>query len=392
MIQDAALTADLLVNGTALATILMAVVAMRRGASLAPAGRRLRALYLVLAILLALRAFYWMSRSGWLAIPVTMAACWLPLFALRLIEDLLRRHASAALKWLALGGAMLFSVAAIVTGAFIPKPLLTALALFQVIMLIGLVWFVARTRKAGLSPAETGLADTFALALLLAIPFALSDFRDILPGLPVRMGSIGVLIFAVATSRLLSGFGAPRLFLADVAAMFLCGLLVVGGEALLNLSLASGDLIRLFALTVAGVAAMLVFQRLREARAVARLRPSIIGAVARLPETSDIDALVGCHPVTASGRIVAGSGLALYDADAITALTGHRVITAETVLDPGPGSAASNLLSENEATHLVLLSRDPPQFLAVASGQIGRSGSIDVELDMLSRLAQGTRR
>jgi hypothetical protein len=322
-----------------------------------------------------------------LVVPVTVAAAWLPFLALRLVEELLRRHASWWLKRFALVGALGFSVAAVVTGAFFPRTLLVALAVFQAAMLLWLGLFLLRERR-GLAPAEARLANVFALALLVGLPFAVSDFRAAFPDIPVRMGGVGLVLFLVATSRLVAGLGAPRLLVMDLASVAACGAVVTGGAALLT-SLGETDLWRLFAVTMAAAGAMLGVQRLREARLMERLRPSILPALARLPDGVDEEALVAAHPLTASGALV---DLSLYDAPAVAGLAQHRVVTAFTPLGSSAEGAARNLLDEHAATHLVRLSREPPRFLALASGQIGGGSAMDVELDILSRLAEGAGR
>lgn len=383
--------ADLLVNGVALVAVAAAAAALSGRRKAGAVERRLRALYLGLAFLLAVRMLYWTAPGSLLAVPVAVAASWMPLLILRLVEELLRRHAPARLKAAALGGAIAFTVAALATGALFPKTLTTALAAFQVALLLWTLGFILRGRRLGLAEAETRLVDTFAIALLLALPFAVTDFRDAFPWLPVRMGGVGVLIFALATSRLVGGGGSPRLLVADLAGLFLCAAAIGLGAALLLPELGDTYLWRLAALGLAAPAAMLVVQRLREARLAERLQPSLLSSLARVPDDPGRDVLLASHPLIASGTPLDGGNLELYDDQTIEALAAHRVVTGATPLDELAAGAARNLLDEYAATHLVRLSRDPPHFLALAAGQMGGAGPRDLELDMLSRLADRAR-
>lgn len=386
--MNAALAADLIVNGLALAALLAAIVAMGGGRASGSVEKRLRALYAAIALLLALRSWAWAAPDPLLAIPVLAAAAWAPLLALRLVEQLVRRHAPRALKWLALGGAIGFTVAAMLAGGFWPYALLGALALFQIVTL-GWAGMLLHNRRPGeLSPAEERIADTLVLAFVLAIPLAASDFRAILPDLPARMGGLGVLIFLVATSRLASGLAAPRLLLADLIGLLLFAGLLTAGAYLFVPDLASYDLIRLGILAFAAAATALILFRIGEARLVDRMRPSLLTAFARLPDRAGEDALIGAHPLLSSGRLIDGEALGLYDQAAIAAIARRRVVTATSSLDEEAGAAARNLLDSAAATHLVRLSQYPPRFLAVAGGELGGAGTLAAELDMLSRLAE----
>lgn len=378
-----ALAADLLINGIALAAVLFAILSLWR--SVHPVGRRLRRLLVGVALLLVLRIVNWAAPSLLLAIPVTMVAAWLPLLALRVAEELVRRHAPPALKWSALIGAIAFSVGALLAGAFFPAGLMAALAGFQAAMLLWIAWFLVRARA--LSPGERRMAATFGLVLLLAIPFAVSDFRGSLPGLPVRMGGIGILLFVLTTARLLAGTGSPRCLLGDLAGLLAGGVLVAVGGSLMIETADAADLWRIGALTAAVLAATQSVRRLRETGRAARGQLSVLGSLPALPDGADAEAMIGASPLAASGSLIERDALALYDAPTIAALAEHRVVTAATVLAPEPAQAAANLMAEHAATHLVRLGRAPPRFLALNGGQLGGSGALDVELDALSRLA-----
>lgn len=391
MSGGADLIADLLTNGVALAALLIAVVALRRGRSAPPVERRLRRLLIGLAGLLALRMVNWVAPQPLLAIPVTVIASWLPLLALRLVEELLRRHAPPMLKRAALAGAIGLSAAALLTGAFFPRALMTALAIFQAALLLWTVLFLARERAHELAVAETRLADTFGFALLLAIPFALSDFRGTLPGLPVRMGGLGALVFVLATSRIASGTGAPRLLLFDLLGILLCGGGVAAAAWLLLPAVAPSALWQLFAIAAAAAAALLIVQRQDDVRRAERRRPSIIAALAALPDDAAPDALIAAHPLTASGTLIGPAALDLYDHHAVAGLAEQRVVGPATPATGAAEAAARNLLAEHAASHLVRLSRNPPQFLALNAGQIGGTAMLDLQLDMLARLADRER-
>ena len=389
--MNGALAADLIVNGLALAALIAAILAMRGGHAPGSVERRLRALYIALALLLALRSWAWAAPHPLIVIPVLAVAAWLPLLALRLVEHLVRRHAPRRLKWLALAGAIGFTAAAILIGGLWPLALLAGLALFQIVTL-GWAGMLLHNRRPGeLAAAEERTADTLVLAFMLAIPLAASDFRAILPDLPVRMGGLGVLIFLVAASRLPSGFAAPRLLLADLFGLLLFAALMAGGADLFVADLAPNDVVRLAVLAFAAAATTLIMFRIGEARLVARTRPSLLTAFAQLPGRAGEDALLGAHPLLATGTLIDSETLGLYDQAAVAAIARRRVVTASSHMDEEAGAAARNMLDSAAATHLVRLSQYPPRFLAVTAGELGGAGTLAAELDMLSRLAEASR-
>jgi len=389
---SAALAADLIVNGLALASLLAAILAMRGGQAPGSVERRLRALYVAIALLLALRTLAWTAPNPWVAIPVLAVAAWVPLLALRLVEQLVRRHAPRRLKMLALGGAIGFTIAALLIGGFWPAYLFGGLALFQIVTL-GWTGMLLHARRPGeMAAGEARVADTLTLAFMFAIPLAASDFRALLPELPVRMGGLGILIFLVAASRLASGLAAPRLLLADLFGLTLFAALLTAGAELLLPALESDDLVRLFALAFAAAATTLVVLRIGEARLVARMRPSLLTAFAQLPDRAGEEVLLGAHPLLATGKLVEGETLTLYDQAAIAAIARRRVVSAGSNMDEETGAAARDLLDSAAATHLVRLSQYPPRFLAVAAGELTGAGTLAAELDMLSRLVEGVRK
>ena len=255
--------------------------------------------------------------------------------------------------------------------------------------------------RAALSQADDGrLSETLhadlllngvALVAVLASAVALGRLRAAGP-VERRLRALYLgLAFLLAVRMLHWAEPRPLFAVGDLAGLFLCAAAIGLGAALLLPELARDDLWRLAALGLAAPAAMLVVQRLREARLAERLQPSLLTSLCRLPDNPDRDALIAADPLTASGTPLEGGALALYDPGAIDALAAHRVVTQATPLEAEAAGAARNLLDEHAATHLVRLTRDPPRFIAVAAGQIGGAGPRDIELEILSRLAERAR-
>ncbi len=380
---------DLLITATALAATLIAILSVWPARRSSPVAARLIALYLGLALLLAARLAAWSGgeAAGFAAIPLMLVASWLPLLALRLAEQVVRRHAPAWIKWLALAGAAGFSLTALIAGTFWGLAVMAALALFQALMVLLIVHLLWRGQAGDLAPAEGRAAGILAVALLLSIPLFVTDFH-ILADVPVRGGAFAILLLVLATSRLAGGTASVALLLLDALAVLAVGMLVGAAVWLIWSGASWPAIVQAGAAGAAAGAFALILQRRSEARLLARAQPSLIAALADLPDDVTGEALLAAHPLLASGRILEGGTLASYPEPLIAALAGNRVITGAQAGEPG--AAARDLLDAHAATHLVRLSARPPRFLAVSAGALG-ADTLTAELDVLARLLDGGR-
>ncbi len=366
---------DLIVNALALIAALMALPPLhqaRRGSAVAA---RLFALHVGLVLLLAARLLAW-SGSGFAAVPLMVAASWLPLLALRVAEQLVRRHAAAWAKWLVLGGAIGFTIVSVLAGAYWSQGVLVGLAAFQAAAILCAVWLIFGSRG-DISPAEAKLARIFAVALLIALPLSATDFQAF-TNLPVRGGAFAVLLLVLATSRFIGGTASWILLLVDLAVLLAAGAVLAGGAAVIWPGTTATQLVQLAAIGIATTALALIVQRRGEARLVSRARPSLVRALAALPDAPGMDTVLSAHPLLAAGRLVESDTLAAYPPALVDAMAAARVLTRE------DGDAAGDLLDAHAATHLVRLARTPPRFLAISAGGLG-GDTLTAELDMVAR-------
>jgi hypothetical protein len=364
---------------------LLAVLAARhRVAAIAarsPVAARLRAVYTLLAALLALRLL-----AGWwtATLPIMtlmLVAAWLPMATLRLIEELGRRHAPRPIKLFALGGALALSVLAVTLGLVWSAAAAWLLALYELGMLAAMVALLARGRG-GLGAGERQTADTFLLALLLAIPLAATDFEALLRETPIRGGAFAALLLVLATARLAAGGGSPWRLLADL------GLAAgAGGAGLVIAHAAQPDLPGAAAfLIAAGTTALACLLLVVGRSRLGTEATGLIAALARAP-AGDADALIAAHPMLASGRMLGVAELAIYPVASVERLLAFPVVSASTG-DAEARDAARELLDTYAATHLVRLSRTPPRLLAIGAGSLAAPG-LDDELALAARLIEG---
>lgn len=371
---------DSLVTAIALAALAFAWRAAAQAAPRSPVAARLRSLYALTGVLLALRLAVVVTGSLPLIVALMIAAAWLPLAGLRLAEQLCRRHAARVVKLLGLGGGIVFTVLALTLGVAWSEGAVVALAAYQSIMLALTILMLARERQ-DLRAAERRTLDTFLLALLLTIPLALTDFRDIFPDLPVRGGAVAVLVIVLGSSRLVDDRGSPAGLLADLAVMAGAAALMALAGRIAVTGLDPTATVQLGAGGFAVAALLLLIERTsgRGERGA--------GLIAALARTSGEGqgAILSAHPLLEDGQLIDGEVLAAYPPASIDRLVAHRVIDAD--LDDEAGDAGRDLLQAAQATHLIRVSRTPPRLLAIAAG--GLAGpEFDDEIAVAARLIE----
>jgi hypothetical protein len=351
-------------TAVALVAVLVARYGIAPAADRSPVAARLRTLYTLIGMLLVLRLV-----NGWLDFAVVtgalmLTAAWLPLAALLLVEQLRRQHAPRFVKLGTLGGAVFFTAVALSVGIVWPRIAIMGLAAFQAIVTLGMAGLLLMSRN-NLNRVERRTSDTFLLAWLLVVPLFLTDFPVLLPHTPVRGGVFAGLILVLATSGLIRGDGSPARLLADTATCLAgAGLAMIGAVLL---AAEQPDLPTFVATGAVGfmVACLaLLIERFAGIRSDSR---RLIGAIARAPLSEGVDGLLRSHPLLSSGRLVDADMLADYPVGVVRTLARYHVIS-DNMGDTAACEAARDLLDATAATHLLRLSAEPPQFLAVSAG------------------------
>lgn len=369
-------TPDLIITALALVATAIALLPLGEARHESAVAMRMFWLLLGLLALLAARLLAW-SGNAVAAVPLLLVASWLPLLALRVAEQIVRRHAAFSVKWLMLGGGMLFTAVTLIVGALWSGMLTVALAAFQAAAIMCAVVHILRADD--ISPGETQLGRVFAAALVLAIPLAASDFQSIAQ-LPVRGGAFAVLLLVLAMSRSVAGAASPYSLAIDLVVLSGAGAVIAGSAAIILTGETVAQIWQIGAIGAATAAVALIVQRRGEARLVMRARPSLARALAALPERPDLATLLSAHPLLASGRMVEANMLAAYPPAEVDALLARRVVTRSC------GDASRDLLDATAATHLLRLSNSPPRLLAVSAGTLA-GDDIASELDLVARVA-----
>ncbi|MGE8106630.1 hypothetical protein ACQKP1_23360 [Allorhizobium sp. NPDC080224] len=335
----------------------------------------------LIVLLLALRLAGLWQPTPMLVIAKMVVAAWLPLVTLRLAEELVRRHAPRMVKLLALGGAVIFSILAVVFGRVWTGPAVIALALFQAVVVMAILVHLYQQRGS-VSLSERRAVDMLALAFALALPLLATDFAWAFPNLPFRGGPFAALVFVLACSLLAGVTSRPLRLLSDV-------LKLAGAGALVGLAmhLAGGPetVVSQLAAT-AGASAALVLLAERFAGSPSR-GEGLLSAIARA--APDQAATLSSHPLLANAVMVTADALSDLPEDLLIGLAARPVWT--TTRDPENDTlsgAARELLARYGASHLLRLPQTPtPRFLAISGGALDED-RLTRELTIVARLLE----
>jgi hypothetical protein len=195
-----------------------------------------RFLLLVLATLLSVRGFDWLSGEEALGRLTFAVAVWLPLAITLFVERVLRQHSPLWVKLLSLATPIVFFPASVLVSTSRYRLWLTGFAVCFVALVLVNGAILLMRRRSTLSAGENRLAATLVLLALISAPLVASDFRTTLGVPAVRLGAIAALLFtysmATAAVRSMSALvvGARYLLLL-VFAVALSGLLALADNA-----------------------------------------------------------------------------------------------------------------------------------------------------------------
>jgi hypothetical protein len=385
--------ADSIVNLCGAIGVAIAMHTLYRRDRKSPLTRRLLVALGIIASLFLIRGVAWWSGSELLDNGSMIPAALIPLGALLVTEGILRRHAPRPAKIVILTGGIVLGLA----GALGPERLATPYAVLLVLFQLGgfaiCAWLLATRDRAALMASENRSIGRLAVGAVLVLPFIVTDFRVLMPDIPVRLGALGALL--VVTAILIAERGAETQRQA-----LLMTLLRLSGSALLGMAAAfvapdvgAEQIMRFCAIAIAGVLTIgLAVDALRthfEAQV-----PGVLNSVAASPARTR-DALIAelaRHPIFESARRYRENELQAYD----PALLRHFLSDVRVLRRPDApwGRALSDpavervmsLLAANHATHLIVLSHDPIDVIALAVPVISADPATETALALVRRL------
>lgn len=385
--------ADSIVNLCGAIGLSVAMLTLHRRDPKGPLTRRLLIALGIIASLFLVRGTAWWSGNEFLNNLSAIPAALIPLGALIVTEGILRRHAPRAAKIAVLTGGIVIGLAGAAGFEPLVTPAAVLLALFQLAGFAICAWLLAARDPATLMAAENRSIARLAVGAVLVIPFILTDFRVLIPDIPVRLGALGALL--VVTAILIAERGAETQRQA-----LLLTLLRLASSALLGVAAAfvapdvdAAQVMRFCAIAIAGVLTIGLMVDALRAHFEAQV-PGVLNSVAASPATTR-DALISelaRHPVFESARRYREGELAAYDPALLRDFLSTRRVLRRPDAPWGLAVTDSavervmSLMKANSATHLIVLSHDPLDVIALAVPVISADPATETALALVRRL------
>lgn len=388
-----ALVADSIVDICGALGLAVAMLTLRRRDPRGALTTRFLVAMGLVAALFLLRGLSWWSGSVLLERLALACAALFPLGALIVTEGMLRRHAPRAGKIAVLAGSGLLVLGSLVGLADHHWAYDLALAGFQFLTVAFCGVLLFRRDPASLTEAENTSVWRLGLCAFLILPFALSDFRELMPDMPVRLGGVGALL--LVSIVLVTGGAAPTrrqgfyLLGVRVAAALLLG--AAAAHVTPGADLAHG--VRLCAVTLAGVLAIaLAVDALSSLFDVTA--PGVLGSLAhsRAETREALIALLAGHPLFSHARRLGETELHDYDPAILKpALREIGVLHASGRSWPWPptdpvAERLAALMAAHSASHLLVLGEEPLDLLLLTVPVVSDDPATETALALVRRL------
>lgn len=357
----------------------------------------------VFTVMLAVRGFFWLWGGAALGRLVFVAATLMPIAITLFTEQLLRRHHPRWLKLLALGISIIFGIVNLVADLSANTTLLLWFLSGLVLTMICNAWFMLRIRVGELSRNEVRLIGLVVVAAIAATVLAVTDFRQQIPAIPLRIGALGPLIFVcvMLNQRQTSNMGRllslrplfALLFAAVLAAAFSLSTQGIGPDfanatlralpVAIAWILLTAVLVRISALSAANPGNQFLNWLLHADMGTAE---EFVASLKKLEQTEE--------------HIVLGADeLAGYSVDLLLEVAGTRheplaLSDARAWLGKSESSHLDaieqliDLLEKHEMTHALLISREPPLIVLLNLPQGANAAIGQLRAGVIQRLAR----
>jgi hypothetical protein len=385
-------TADSIVNLCGAIGLGVAMAMLHRRDPRSPLTKRLLVMLGFIASLFLLRGAAWWTGSVWLDRLSMIPAALVPLGALIVTEGILRRHAPRIVKIAAVAGAVALGFAGVL-GMEGVQAYDVLLALFQLTGLAGCGWLLAFRDRSLLMASENRGIGRLAAGAVIVIPFMLTDFRALLPDIPVRLGALGALLVVTAILIVEGGAATRRQALA-MTALRLCGAALLGAAAaFVSPDVDAAQIMRFSAIAVSGVLTIGLMVDALRAHFESQV-PGVLNSVAASPARTR-DALIAeleRHPIFESARRCRESDLVAWDPPLLRHFLSTRRVLRRTEAPWGLASSdpaverAVSLMAASSATHVIILNHDPVDLIVLAVPVISADPATETALALVRRL------
>jgi hypothetical protein len=385
--------ADSIVNLCGAIGLCVAMMTFYRRDPRSPLTFRLLFALGMIALLFLVRGAAWGTGSALLDRLTVIPAALIPLGALIVTEGMLRRHAPRAVKLVALVGGILLALAGLLGLSQFETAYAVALSVFQLAGFAICAAMLAARDRAALMASENRSVARLALGALLVIPFILTDFRTLFSDIPVRLGALGALL--TVTVMLIAGGGAEtrRHGLVLMALRLVSSALLGLAAAFMAPDVDAAQIIRFCAVAVAGVLTIgLMTDALRAL--FESQEPGVLNSVAASPARTrdELISELARHPIFESARRYRESELFAYDPPLMRDFLSTRRVLRRPDAPWGlpPTDAAVermvSLMTADSATHVIVLSHDPLDLIALAVPVTAADPATETALALVRRL------
>ncbi|WP_028350437.1 hypothetical protein [Bradyrhizobium murdochi] len=385
--------ADSIVNLCGAIGLGVAMITLYRRDPKGPLTRRLLVALGIIALLFLVRGIAWWSGSTVLNNLSAIPAAMIPLGALLVTEGILRRHAPRPAKIALLGGGIALGLAGAAGLETLAMPTAILLALFQLGGFAICAWLLAMRDRATLMVSENRIVGRLAVGAILVIPFIITDFRVLFPDIPVRLGALGALLVVTAILIAERGAETQRQALMMTALRLSSSALLGFAAAFVAPDADAAQVMRFCAIAIAGVLTIGLMVDALRAHFESQV-PGVLNSVAASPARTR-DALIAelaRHPIFESARRYREGELAAYDPALLRDFLSNRRVLRRpdapwglVAADPAVERVMS-LMKANSATHLIVLSHDPLDVIALAVPVISADPATETALALVRRL------
>jgi hypothetical protein len=358
-----------------------------------------------LGALLLVRGFFWITGYRVFGAATFLFAAVVPLAVVLYVEALLRRHLPLAAKVLVLVGTVGFAALALAGRLHADPFWLRAFTGYVFLLMIVMTGTLAFRDRSDLTAIEDRAADAIAVAVVLIVPFVMTDLATDLGFHTVRVGSVGILMFVHATVIASEPRGTARTVLAGHLMVIGLATLLGAIEAYVIGDLRPATVARSGSFFACILLLIMIYLRVHAHGQIAR-GPGLVRSIssADTRTTESFLQVLERLPIVAGYRLLRPSDLLAYDHWAFPTLfpaDGTHVITRRQ-LRHAPGIPSddtryradqlADLLEREGMTHAVLIRENPVVLLLVHVPSAGLEQSALAQLGLVRTVAEAIER
>jgi hypothetical protein len=387
---EPALVADGLANLFGAGGALVVAAEADRADPRGPVTRRIVFALRFVAAFFLIRALAWLTDNNLADALAILLASYTPLVSLIVAEGLLRRHGPRWLK------AALCAAPALVAATrvlpFIPPSVPIALLLATVVIgfcAVGLFLWLRDVKS--LTLAENATVSRLLVALALLAPLIATDFRSIWPAVPVRLGALGALLVLYVGLGSGSAQASMEARLANIGVFLAIATVVALGHIA---TIPASDFDQLVRACVVGLAGLMFAALFSEAQGARAERNRAVVPLVEASTAAEFAESLRCHPLLGDARILDSGALDHARHPALLSLLSEQRILRLAASPWGRSNddngveRAVSLMTAYDATHLLLLTREPLRLIAVAVPAVAADTRTDSEIQIARRIGE----